>query len=46
MGSMVTATLSPGLRYLGGVKPIPTLAGVPVAMMPPGSSVMVRDSEH
>ena len=30
---------SPGTRYLGGLKPIPTPAGVPVAMTSPGISV-------
>ena len=30
---------SPGTRYLGGLKPMPTPAGVPVAMMSPGISV-------
>ena len=33
-------TTSPGFRYFGGLKPIPTPAGVPVAIRSPGSSVM------
>ncbi len=35
-----SVTTSPGFRYRGGLRPIPTPGGVPVAMMSPGSSVM------
>ena len=40
----VTRILSPDTRYLGGENPMPTPTGVPVAMMSPGSRVMVRVS--
>ena len=33
-------TTSPFFRNFGGLKPMPTPAGVPVAMTSPGSSVM------
>src|SRR3569623_961246 len=38
------STTSPGRRNSGGVRANPTPAGVPVAMMSPGSSIMPRDS--
>ena len=38
--SITHSTTSPGLRNLGGSKPIPTPAGVPVAMMVPAFRVM------
>jgi hypothetical protein len=34
------STTSPRTRNRGGSKPMPTPAGVPVAMMSPGSSVI------
>ena len=37
---MAHSTVSPDWRNLGGSKPMPTPAGVPVAMMVPGSSVI------
>src|SRR5271155_5455655 len=37
-------TTSPPLRNLGGLKPMPTPAGVPVAITSPGCSVMPADS--
>lgn len=40
--SIMHSTTSPGLRNLGGSKPIPTPAGVPVAMMVPAFKVMPR----
>lgn len=40
--SIMHSTTSPGLRNLGGSKPIPTPAGVPVAMMVPALRVMPR----
>ena len=40
MPSISTRTTSPLFRYFGGSKPMPTPAGVPVAMMSPGISVM------
>ena len=40
MPSMAHSTMSPDWRNLGGSKPMPTPAGVPVAMMVPGSRVM------
>ena len=40
MPSMAHSTVSPDWRNLGGSKPMPTPAGVPVAMMVPGSSVI------
>lgn len=40
--SIMHSTTSPGLRNLGGSKPIPTPAGVPVAMMVPAFRVMPR----
>src|SRR5690606_15651863 len=44
IGVISTETESPGWRYRGGLKPIPTPAGVPVAMRSPGRKVMLRDS--
>lgn len=40
---MVTRTRSPGWRYFGGVNPMPTPAGVPVAMMSPGMRRVVAE---
>ena len=37
---MLISTTSPLVRYRGGVKPMPTPTGVPVAMMSPGWRVM------
>ena len=42
MPSMVVSITSPGWRNSGGVRAKPTPAGVPVAMMSPGSSVRGR----
>src|SRR6266446_1471784 len=39
MPAISMRTTSPCLRYLGGLNPIPTPAGVPVAMISPGASV-------
>ena len=43
MGSIVISTTSPGQRNFGGLKPIPTPSGVPVAMISPGSNVMPEE---
>ena len=40
--SMVHSMMSPGFMYCGGLKPRPTPAGVPVAIIVPGSRVMPR----
>lgn len=40
MGSIVISTVSPFLRNLGGLKPIPTPCGVPVAITSPGRRVI------
>ena len=45
MPSMAHSTVSPDWRNLGGSKPMPTPAGVPVAMMVPGSSVRFEQVE-
>src|ERR1017187_8326960 len=37
--AILTVTSSPGLRYRGGWRAKPTPAGVPVAMMSPGSRI-------
>ena len=37
--SIVTSTISPDLRYIGGFLPIPTPPGVPVRIISPGSNV-------
>ena len=38
MPSISMRTTSPAFRYRGGLKPMPTPAGVPVAMMSPGAA--------
>ena len=38
MPSIDTSTVSPGWRYTGGSKPMPTPDGVPVAITSPGRS--------
>ena len=43
MPSISMRTTSPARSQRGGLKPMPTPAGVPVAMMSPGSSVMPRE---
>jgi len=40
--SISMATVSPGFRYTGGLRPLPTPDGVPVAITSPGQSV-IRD---
>src|SRR5690348_17433857 len=40
MPSISVSTISPALRYSGGLRAKPTPLGVPVAMISPGSSVM------
>src|SRR5690606_37874715 len=40
---MVTFTTSPAFMNSGGLRAKPTPDGVPVAMISPGSSVMIRD---
>ena len=45
MASIADSITSPGWRYSGGVRPWPTPAGVPVAMMSPGSSVITSESD-
>ena len=42
--SISQVTMSPDLRNFGGLKPMPTPAGVPVAMIVPASRVMPCDS--
>ena len=42
--SIPHSTTSPGFRNLGGIIPIPTPAGVPMAMMVPGFNVMPADN--
>ena len=44
MPSISQVTTSPFFKNCGGVKPIPTPAGVPVAMIVPARSVMPRVS--
>ena len=44
MGSIVISTVSPFLRNLGGLKPIPTPCGVPVAITSPGRRVIPSDN--
>ena len=39
----LTCTTSPGFRYAGGVWPIPTPAGVPVAITSPGWMVWLLE---
>src|SRR6516225_768816 len=41
--SISTSTTSPGLRNTGGLRNAPTPSGVPVAMMSPGSKVMLAE---
>ncbi len=43
MPSISMRTTSPGCSHFGGLKPMPTPRGVPVAMTSPGSSVMPRE---
>ena len=38
------ATVSPGWRYTGGFRPMPTPAGVPVARTSPGINVCPSDT--
>lgn len=40
MPEISIVTTSPGVRKRGGLNPIPTPSGVPVAMMSPGRSVI------
>lgn len=44
IGSMVMSMLSPACKNFGGVNPLPTPDGVPVAIISPASSVMPFDS--
>src|SRR3546814_9574047 len=44
--SISHSTTSPGHRNSCGSRPAPTPAGVPVAMISPGSSVITRSEEH
>ena len=41
--SITQSTLSPGFKYLGGLNPAPTPAGVPVKIISPGYSVIPED---
>ena len=44
MLDIVTLTTSPFFKNLGGLKPMPTPAGVPVAIISPGLKVMLADA--
>ena len=44
IGGIEISTISPLFKYFGGLKPIPTPAGVPVAMMSPASKVEPLES--